>query len=210
MQTITTLTAQKRNKERVNVFLDGQYSFSLALMTAAYLRVGQTLTDAEIAGLQEKDSLEKAKQSALRFIGYRPRSIAEVRQNLTKKGYEEPVAEQVVARLQELNLLDDRAFAQFWVEQRESFKPRSQLALRQELYQKGVDRTIIDEVVAGVDEIAAARRAGQIKARTLTGHTKEDFFKKMAGYLQRRGFNYGIVKTITQELWETTTSSETE
>lgn len=204
MQTITALTTQKRNQERVNVYLDGDYAFSLAWIAAANLQVGQALTNEEIADLQSDDALEKAKQSALRFISYRPRSIAEVQLNLRGKGYEETVIEQVIVRLQELDLLDDRAFAHYWVEQRESFKPRSQLALRQELFQKGVDRLIVEEVVSEVDEIDAAHRAGQKKAKSLANLTQDEFHQKMAGYLQRRGFSYAIVKTVTQQLWEST------
>jgi regulatory protein len=202
VQTITALTTQRRNKERVSVYLDGEFAFGLAWITAANLQVGQTLTAEEIADLQGDDTLEKAKQGALRFISYRPRSIAEVRRNLKGKGYEEATIEQVISRLTELELLDDQAFAQYWVEQRESFKPRSQLALRQELFQKGIARRIIDEVVVGVDEVEAARQSGQKKARALAGLSEEEFLQRLGGYLQRRGFSYAIVEAVTQELWD--------
>lgn len=202
MGTITAITRQKRNKERVNIFIDGAYAFSLAEITAAWLKPGQELTPEDIARLDTEDAVEKAKQSAYRYLSYRPRSTAEVRQNLLKKEYDEAVIEQVLNRLTELNLLNDREFARYWIEQRETFKPRSQRALRQELYQKGLSRDIIDEEISSVDETAAARKAAQKKAQKWSHLPRETFFSKLGGFLQRRGFNYAITKTVTEELWQ--------
>jgi len=202
MGTITAITRQKRNKERVNIFIDGRYAFSLAEITSAWLKTGQQLSPDDIARLDTADSIEKAKQSAYRFLSYRPRSTAEIRENLLKKEYDETIVEQVLARLAELNLLNDREFARYWIEQRETFKPRSQRALRHELYQKGVSRDIIDEAVSTVDETAAARKAAQKKAQNWRQLSRETFFSKMGGFLQRRGFNYAITKTVTEELWQ--------
>ena len=201
MGTITAITEQKRNNDRVNIFIDGEYAFSLAAITAAKLSIGQSLNAADITRLEDEDSVEKAKQSAFRYLSYRPRSEAETRQNLRDKGFSEEAVEEVIARLTELDLLNDQTFARFWIEQRETFKPRSQRALRQELYQKGVSREIIEEVVADVDELAAARQAAEKKARTWIQLPKEAFFTKMNAFLQRRGFNYAITKTVTEELW---------
>jgi regulatory protein len=202
MGTITAITRQKRNKERVNIFIDGAYAFSLAEITAAWLKIGQVLNPEDIARLDAEDSLEKARQSAYGFLSYRPRSTAEVRQNLLKKEYDETVVEQVLTRLTDLNLLNDREFARFWIEQRETFKPRSQRALRQELHQKGLSREIIDEAISSVDEMAAARKAAEKKAQNWSHLPRETFFSKLGGFLQRRGFNYAITKTVTEELWQ--------
>jgi len=73
MGIITALSAQKRSQDRVNVYLDGEFAFGLAAIAAVRLRVGQTLTAADIAALQETDAVEKAKESALHLLGYRPR-----------------------------------------------------------------------------------------------------------------------------------------
>jgi len=202
MQVITALTRQKRHPDRVNVFLDGEFAFGLAEIAAARLRVGQSISADDIAALEQEDTLEKAKQSAYKYLSYRPRSIAEVERNLRDKSYDELVITQVVIRLQELQLLDDLSFAQFWVEQRDTFKPRSALALRQELMQKGVARDIIDDVLAEVDETAVAHKAAAMRVNRWQHLPEDQFRKKMGGYLQRRGFNYGVIREITDELWE--------
>ena len=208
MGKITALTRQKRNLNRINVFIDGAFAFGLAEITAAYLRVGQTLSPAEIDKLQSADQVEKAKETAIRYIEYRPRSIDETRRHLLKKEYPEPVILQVLDRLEAVKLLDDAAFARYWVEQRETFKPRSKIALQQELRQKGIERNLIDEAVADIDEFAAALKAAEPKARRWQTLPEPDFRKKLGGFLQRRGFGYGIVREITDALWEEYQSEE--
>ncbi len=201
--TITDLTLQKRNKERLNIFLDGEYAFSLAMSIASGLSIGKILTPSEIDSLLTKDVLEKAKQSAYRYLSFRPRSIKEVEKSLSRKGFDENTVEQVMDRLLELELVDDRAFAHYWIEQRETFKPRGHRALRHELYQKGIDREIVDSVLIEVDEESAARRAGQKKVGLWSKLPRDDFFKKMDSFLQRRGFNYEVTRSVTIELWNT-------
>lgn len=202
MGKISALTRQKRNPDRINVYLDGVFAFGLAEITAAYLRVGQTLSPAEIEKLQGEDLVEKAKNVALRFIEYRPRSVTETRQHLQKKEYPEAVIAQVLERLQAVDLLNDAAFARYWVEQRETFKPRSKIALQQELRQKGLERNLIDEVTTEVDEFAAARQAAEPKARRWGNLPNQQFQQKVGGFLQRRGFGYDVVREVTEALWD--------
>ncbi|MCP4359976.1 MAG: hypothetical protein GY796_18370 [Chloroflexi bacterium] len=210
MGIITALTNQKRNPNRINVYIDDEFAFGLAAITAVSLRVGQTVTAAEINTLQKADQLEKAKQSAIRFITYRPRSTAEVQQNLQKKGFNDDVIAQAVTRLEEADLLDDAAFARFWVEQRETFKPRSHFALRQELRQKGVSEYMIDNILTSVDETAAARRAAQKKLYHWQKLPQNEFSAKLGAYLQRRGFSYSIIRDVLDEMWQTVSSSTTQ
>ena len=202
MGKITALTRQKRNPDRINVYLDGKFAFGLAAITVVSLRVGQTLTQDQIDRLQGADQEEKAKEVALRFIEYRPRSSTETRQHLLKKDYPEDVVDRVIERLTAVELLNDAAFARYWVEQRQTFKPRSQLAIQQELRQKGLDRQTIDAALETVDEQAAAAKAAEAKARRWQDLPQEEFFKKVGGFLQRRGFSYEIVKEVTNSLWE--------
>ncbi|MCB8982412.1 MAG: RecX family transcriptional regulator [Ardenticatenaceae bacterium] len=204
MGIITALSAQKRSQDRVNVYLDGEFAFGLAAMAAARLRVGQTLTAADIAALQEVDAVEKAKESALRYLGYRPRSQVEIQRHLQKKGYTETTIAAVIERLTAVDLLNDETFARYWVEQRETFKPRGQLALRQELQQKGIDSKIIDRVLSELDETAAAEQVAEKKAGQLTGLAEADFKRKLGQYLQRRGFPYDIIRAAVDEWWTKT------
>lgn len=98
---ITSLKVQKRNYQRLNVYLDGDYAFGLTRYVAAWLHVGQELTEEKISELLSKDAQETAYQQAIRFIGYRIRTTTEVKRHLSKKGIEEQQIIQVIDRLEE-------------------------------------------------------------------------------------------------------------
>jgi len=86
--------------------------------------------------------------AAARFLETRPRSVAEVRRRLTGAGYRRELVEGAIARLIELGILDDAAFARAWVESRDRAHPRGEIALRRELRLKGIDAAVLDEVLA--------------------------------------------------------------
>lgn len=203
MATITALQTQKRDAERMNVYLDGRFAFGLAASAAAAagLQVGQTLSTEAIADLQAQDMVEKARRNVLRLLSLRPRSVMEVEQKLRQKGFTEAVIMQTIDHFVTVELLNDAAFAAYWVEQRESFKPRSHFALRQELQAKGVSRALIDEALTGVDELETARRAAMQRAARWRDLPQDAFYAKLGQYLQRRGFSYGVVQEITHETW---------
>lgn len=202
--TITGLTPQKKDKERINVYLNGEFAFGLSLMAATNLSIGQVLKPDEVEALKAADEVERAKASAYRYLSYRPRSITELKRQLVNKGYKETTVDQVIDRLSELELIDDMAFARYWVEQRETFKPRGRRALRYELYQKGIDRQIVDMVVAEVDETVSAKKAARKKAKLWRELPEEQFYEKLGNYLKRRGFSYEIARSVTQEFWSST------
>jgi regulatory protein len=199
---ITTLEIQKRNKERVNVYLDDEFAFALSLIEAARLHKGQTLSEAEIAALRGEDEVAKAVDRAVHFISYRPRSVQEVRRNLAEKGIAAEVIEAALARLSAMGYVDDTAFARFWLENRETFKPLSPVALRQELQQKGIARDVIDEVLSEVDAEDAAYRAALAQVRRIRTHDRREFKRKLGAFLQRRGFSFAVARTVIGRLME--------
>jgi len=203
-RTITALRFQKRNKNRVNVYLDDKFAFGLAEIEAVRLKVGQTLGDDDIARLQKKDEIERAYERALNFLSYRPRSEAEVRRNLHKKNVEDEVIEIVAERLTRAGLLDDQEFARYWVENRLQFNPRGTRALRQELWQKGVPDSVLATVLADFDEETAARKVAEAGARRLARLEPVDFRRKLRAYMARRGFSYGVIEPLVEEMLETT------
>lgn len=194
--TITTLALQKRDKERVNVFIDGQFAFAVTAIVATRLRKGQYLSDEEIETLKQGDERDKAYQRALRFLGIRPRSQVEIERYLTEKGYATEVIEVVVNRLVEQQYLDDEAFARFWLENREQFKPRGERALRFELRQKGIADNVIDKVIVDLDEDGMAWAAVESKLQRWQNLPEPELRKKITGFLARRGFGYEVINTV--------------
>ncbi len=200
---ITALKAQKRNQNRISVYLDGQYAFGLARIVAAWLQVGQELTPEQIAKLQAQDTVEVAYQKALRFLSYRPRSEAEVQQRLTKHGYTEADIETVMQRLRENRFVQDTEFARQWVENRSTFRPRSHRALAIELRQKGVgEETIQDALTDAEDDEELAYQAALRRLQRYENLDWEAFREKLGGFLLRRGFTYGTVAPVVRRLWQ--------
>ncbi len=208
--TISALVAQKKNPDRVNVYLDGKFAFGLAAIEAVRLRRGQLLSDSDIEHLQAADDVEQAHEKALRFLSNRPRSEWEVRQNLLKAGYADESIEQVLERLRSVALLDDAAFARYWIENRTQFKPRGAAALRQELRRKGVTRDVIDEVLTETehDDDKAALQAALAKANRYRQLPRPEFAQKLGAYLARRGFNYEISREAVAAAWQAVHAEE--
>jgi regulatory protein len=201
MKKITALEAQKKNPNRVNVYLDGEFAFGLTRITAAWLKVGDALTDEKIARLQFEDAQERAYQQAMLFLSYRARSENEIRQNLRKHEFPEEIIERTLERLRQSGLANDSAFARAWVENRSAFRPRSRRALTMELRQKGLDDDTVNAAVSAVDEPALAYESARKRAARLNGLEWGEFRRKLFEYLARRGFSYDVAAPVVAQIW---------
>lgn len=208
MKKITAIEAQK-NRNRVNIHLDGEFAFGLARITAAWLKVGDTLSDEKIASLQAEDMRERALQQALLFLSYRARSEKEIRQNLLKHEFTEDAIETTLEKLRINNLANDPEFARAWVENRNTFRPRSRRALLMELRQKGLDDETAQAAVSGMDENALAYESALKRANRLKGLEWGEFRKKLSEYLARRGFPYSVIAPVVTRIWNEAHAEET-
>lgn len=198
---VTAVEPQLKRPNRFNLFIDDHFAIGLSVSVAATVRVGQELARAELEALVNAEQLEQARDAALRLLEIRPRSAAEIRRKLATKKYSEDIIEQVLARLTDVQLVGDRAFAKFWVENREGFKPRSKRALQYELRQKGVDAQEIARAVKRVDERDSAYRAAHNQALRLKDLDAQTFRAKLSGFLARRGFDYTVTRETVDRLW---------
>ncbi len=201
MGTITALTAQVKNPDRVNVFIDGTFSLGLALSVAVGLRIGQEISQSELEQHDHRDEIHRARERVLRLLARRPYSSAEISRYLRRHQMSDEIIQNVIDDLTEAKLIDDDAFAAYWVEQRETFRPRSRLALRQELSQKGVEREIVAEALSEVDEIDSARRVARKQAGRWRGLAEAEWRTKLTRYLMRQGYPYDIVSEVVTETW---------
>lgn len=208
MRKITAIEAQKKRSNRVNVFLDGEFAFGLERITAAWLRVGQELDEKKIEQLQAEDARERALQQALLFLSYRARSESEIRKNLRKHEIPDPVIEEILERLRRDGLANDSQFAQAWVENRSTFRPRSRRMMALELRQKGLDEESVSSALADVDDETLAYEAAQKRANRLTGLEWSEFRKKLSGFLARRGFSYLMITAVVARIWNETHNEE--
>ena len=201
MKKITAIEVQKKTPNRVNIHLDGEYAFGLARIVAAWLKVGQELSEEKIEQLQTEEARERAYQQAMLFLSYRARSESEIRQNLRKHDVPEPVIEQTLERLKADGLANDDQFARSWVENRSAFRPRSRRMMAMELRQKGLDDEAIASATQSVDDEALAYEAAQKKVARLKNLEWNEFRKKLSDFLGRRGFPYAVIAPVVTRIW---------
>ncbi len=211
MAKITGIKKGKGREKRVNVYVDGKPALALLAETALKqgVKIGQEVTENKLTTLAELDRYQRCLNTALRFLGYRPRSEAEVKQRLQRHGFDVECIEKTLAKLKEQGLVDDTAFASFWRENRETFRPRSRRLTKLELKRKGLSSEIIEQIISEIDDTDSAYRAALKKARTLSNIDYQDFRQRLVGYLGRRGFSYDVIKEITERVWQEKHTLET-
>lgn len=200
---ITSLKVQKKNPNRVSIYLDEEFAFGVSRIVAAWLRVGQELSEEKIAELQDQETKEAAMQRALLLLSYRPHSEAEIRQKMKKGGFDPDVITKVLDRLRELGLVRDQSFAREWVENRSALRPRSRRMLAYELRQKGVAQEIIDQALETTSEDEdLAFQAATKYAHKLEGKEWQEFYRRLMSFLARRGFSYEIANAVVRQVWQ--------
>jgi regulatory protein len=148
------------------------------------------------------NSVEGAKEVCLRLLQFRPRTREELWQALARKGVEEQIAEEVLGRLGEVGLIDDKAFAEVWVRSRHTYDGLGRRAIAAELRRKGVDDGLAAEAVAAVDYGAEEQRARQLvrkKLRTIAGADEATAIRRLAGMLARKGYAEGMAFRVVRE-----------
>ena len=196
---ISALEQQKKNKNRINIEINGIFAFSLNRIVAAWLRIGQVLSDQQILLLRQGDEKETVLQSALKYLNYRIRSEYEMRTHLVQKGFAMSTIDNVITDLKSRELISDKVFAKEWVENRCNSKPRGRRMLAYELKVKRINQQDIDDSLVNLpDEITLAIQAGQKVKKHYQNLDYQTLKKKIASHLFRRGFSYeDIQKAIT-------------
>ena len=207
---ITDISLQARNNNRVNVFIDGKYDFSLdvAQVVDCGVKVGRMLTEAELTELRREGEFGKLYARALEYTLMRPHSAREIRDYLQRKtlprkykqrktgtliekpGASPAVAQRVFARLEERGHIDDGAFAQWWVENRHQSKGASRRKLEAELRAKGVAPEVIHQALAQ-SKRADENELAKVIAKKRPRYPDE---QKLIAYLLRQGFAYDDIR----------------
>ncbi len=197
----------QRNGRKVTVEMVGAELFSLSLPLADGLHPGQTLEESAIEVLIGRERLETVYRRCLALIARRPRSLAELQRYLRARKTEDEAAQEVLRRLAERGLLDDRDFARQWVENRQAFRPRSRRALQAELRRLGVADPDARDALSGVRENDAALAAARKKAARLYASIRGDpkprqtFENKLTAFLASRGFDFDLSRETARAVW---------
>lgn len=149
------------------------------------------------------DQFEKLFNRTLRYLSYRPRSEKEVREYLQKKKAESPTIEKIVAKLKEHKFINDEEFAQWFVRSRTASKPKAARIIKMELRRKGISEEILGEVINDeglrINDLENAKRLLDKKIDKYKSLDRNEIYKKLGGFLARRGFDWEVVKKAIDE-----------
>lgn len=208
---ITAITAQQKNKQRVNIMVEGAYRFSLDIFQVGELniRVGKEYTDEELTNLETESQFGKTYTRSLEYCLSRPHSAKEMRDYLyrktrdtrtktgdIKKGISPEITRRVFEQLEERGYVNDEKFAQFWIENRSTAKGVSRRKLTAELQAKGVEKQLIERFLresSRSDEDELQKVIAKKRAR----YADEQKFMQ---YLARQGFSYDAIKQALRPL----------
>lgn len=151
--------------------------------------------------MADSNTLQACLDAVYRYLSYRPRSEAELRQWLRRRDFAREVAEEAITRLREQNLCDDFAFAQFWKDNRLSFRPKSKRLIEKELRDKKVSAEIIEQVTEDINDEEIAYKLGFSRMPTLIHLDYPDFFRRLLNFLGYRGFSYQVIRDTAARLW---------
>ncbi|RRO14865.1 regulatory protein RecX [Saccharopolyspora rhizosphaerae] len=148
------------------------------------------------------DPAAQARDVVYRLLASRARSRLELRQALLRKDIDEDVADGVLQKFVDAGLVDDAAFAEEWVNQRQRSQGLGRKALGFELRRKGIEEHLVESALSNVDSDAEAERARELVQRKLRSmgsveHTAK--VRRLVGMLARKGYSEGLAYRIVKE-----------
>lgn len=206
MAQIVAIERLRGRPARVRLHLAGGERIDLVAEVAerARLAEGAHLADGELAALHRESEERRALEIAGRQLGQRPRSAAELRRALARRGVPEAVQIEVIARLARHGLVDDQRFAQEWVAQRAAGRrPLGPDRLAAELRERGVAGEIVAEAVAALapeQELEQARAVAQARWPRYRQYPRPDGERRLAALLRRRGFTWATIRQVVREI----------
>lgn len=208
MSEISQVSPQKKKKNRLNIYIDGNYSFGADIETVIkfQLKPGKIISQKTILEIVKKEELTRLFDSSLKFLSYRPRSQKEVKQYIIQKiskkeqlkyreASESSLIVEIIKKLKKYKYINDLEFAKWWIESRNKSLPKGQRLIKSELIQKGIDREIIDKVLGNlVNQTELAKQAMNKKIKKWHKLSAIDFKKKTHIYLASRGFDFDTIR----------------
>lgn len=156
--------------------------------------------------MNSQEDFQKLLDYAYFFLKFRPRSKKEIENYLIKKiqkrHWSRADVQKVIERLEELGLINDRNFVKWFVEQRLLLKPKSEFALKQELYKHGIDKNAIEEYFSShsLNEEELAEKILRQRWHRYKNLNKRKRFERATAFLMRRGFGFEITKETIEKL----------
>jgi len=200
---ITSIEPQRR-KNRVNIYVDDLFSIGIEeeLRYRYKLEVGMEVSDEFIKDVLKAEEQNKVTNHALNLLSYRQRSEKEIFTSLKRKGYEENHIEKAIEYCKDNNYINDKEFAIAFINDKINLNKLGSYRIRQELLNKGVSREIISKVliIKPDEQYEMALELGKKRLNYYRNDDKNSIYRKLSGYLQRKGYSFDIVSKVMREL----------
>jgi regulatory protein len=203
---ITDIQVQKKYPSRRSIFLDGKFFCGVSEDVAArfHLERGMEIDEDKLKELLYEEELSKAKSYVYGILARRMYTTREIRDKLVEREYVDKIIEDVIATLERYGYLNDRTYAQEWIESRMRSKPKGKIALKRELERKGIDRSIIEEALSqAFDQSKESEMALDLARRKARSYNADDPVaakRKLQSFLIRRGFDFETVKDVIEQV----------
>lgn len=201
MNQITKISPQTKRDGYYNIFVNEAFFCSLSDLQLAtlHLKVGQQLSDQEQASIKKASAITKTYNRALYYLQYGPRTTWQMNKYLVDKGYEPEYIDATIQTLIDEKYLNDELYAMSFVQDRQTFKPRSKRMLTAELRRKGIQSDTITVVLGALDENDQVESIKKIVDKKIKQAKYQDK-KKLTEYLLRQGFSYSDIKNTLEDI----------
>lgn len=202
---ITSIEPQK-NQQRVNIYVDDLFTIGidLELKYKHKLEVGMEVDDDFIKEVLRAEEQNKVINHALNLLSFRQRSEKEIHTALKRKGYEEFYINNAIDYCRTQSYLDDRAFAKAFIKDKLNINKLGEQRIKYELIKKGVSEEIINDVLVldRDDQFEAAFKLAEKKLPSYKNDDKNGTYRKLSGFLQRKGYSFEIISKVVKEILE--------
>lgn len=208
MNVITKIEVQKRNKERVNIYIDNEYSFSLSaeLVYKEGLKTNEKIDLEKIKSIAKEDNYMKCKNTALRIVEKSYKSEKELKNKLLLKGYDNLTIDKTLNFLKEYNFLSDTNYVKMYVKDRSRLQGKKKI--KYDLIKKGINDNLIEEEISNIDEDEEREVAYSmaLKKYNVLAKRESDKYKlsqKLYRFLLSKGYDYDIVSYVVKRVTNT-------
>lgn len=205
MNIITKIEVGKRNKERVNIYIDEEYAFSISaeLIYKENIKVKDKIDVDSLKKLADEDNYIKCKNTALKTIERTYKSEKELAQKLALKGYDDHIINRTINFMKEYNLLNDNNYATMYV--KDKSRNIGKKKIKYSLLQKGIDEEIIESELEKInnDEVKAIVYEMALKKYKVFSKRENDNYKltqKLHRFLMGKGYDYDLIKDVVKSI----------
>lgn len=205
MGKITKIEIQKRNKERVNIYIDNVYSFAVnaELVYKEHLSVNEEVDEVKLKRIAREENLSRCKNTALRIVEKSYKTEKEIYDRLIEKGYEKETIDPVIEFLKEYKFINDEAYVKMYTKDR--MRNQGTNKIKYALKRKGIEDEKIEEALSHIskeDEKSIAKELAMKKYKMLV--KKEDdkykLWNKLCRFLVAKGYDYSLTKEVIKEV----------